>query len=94
MEKYFSRTDYKILVFKIVFLFVLFSILFYEVSSKYRNLHVLVVYILFDRSEVKMDKHDHLPLKVGQLAEAKSFLQGFRGAWFRCKVSILCSSTK
>ena len=37
-----------------------------------------------------MNNHDYLPFKVGQLAEAKSFLQGFRGAWFRCKVSILC----
>ncbi|KAL6335484.1 hypothetical protein AAG906_029727 [Vitis piasezkii] len=33
-----------------------------------------------------MDKHDHLPFKVGQFAEARSFLQGFRGAWFRCKI--------
>ena len=50
-------------------------------------------YILFDRSQVIMDKHDHLPFKVGQFAEARSFLQGFRGAWFRCKVSMLCSLT-
>ncbi|KAJ9700584.1 hypothetical protein PVL29_006069 [Vitis rotundifolia] len=33
-----------------------------------------------------MDGHEHLPFKVGQLAEARSFLQGFRGAWFRCKI--------
>ncbi|VFQ76820.1 unnamed protein product [Cuscuta campestris] len=28
----------------------------------------------------------HLPFEVGQTAEAKSFKQGFRGAWFRCKI--------
>ncbi|KAL6865335.1 hypothetical protein ACP4OV_016486 [Aristida adscensionis] len=27
-----------------------------------------------------------LPYKVGDFAEAKSFDEGFRGAWFRCKV--------
>ncbi|CAK7327204.1 unnamed protein product [Dovyalis caffra] len=32
-----------------------------------------------------MDEHD-LPFKVGQLVEARSFLQGYRGAWFRCKI--------
>ncbi|TXG72238.1 hypothetical protein EZV62_000817 [Acer yangbiense] len=32
-----------------------------------------------------MDK-DKLPLKVGQLAESRSFLSGYRGAWFRCKI--------
>lgn len=30
-------------------------------------------------------KH-RLPFKVGQEAEARSFITGFRGAWFRCKV--------
>ncbi|CAN1836534.1 hypothetical protein LINPERHAP1_LOCUS34808 [Linum perenne] len=29
---------------------------------------------------------DNLPFKVGQLVETKSFLKGFRGAWFRCKI--------
>ncbi|CAL5097054.1 unnamed protein product [Urochloa decumbens] len=27
-----------------------------------------------------------LPFKIGDLAEYKSFLTGYRGAWFRCKV--------
>ncbi|KAF6153251.1 hypothetical protein GIB67_036597 [Kingdonia uniflora] len=38
---------------------------------------------------VKMKKKNHhqrLPFKVGQQAESKSFLEGYRGAWFRCKV--------
>ncbi|XP_020101886.1 uncharacterized protein LOC109719548 isoform X2 [Ananas comosus] len=30
-------------------------------------------------------KH-RLPFKVGQEAEARSFITGFRGAWFRCKI--------
>ncbi|GAB2294537.1 hypothetical protein Dimus_028741 [Dionaea muscipula] len=33
-----------------------------------------------------MVKHNNLPFKVGQLAESKSFVTGFRGAWFRCKI--------
>ncbi|CAK9143561.1 unnamed protein product [Ilex paraguariensis] len=33
-----------------------------------------------------MDKHEVLPFKVGQLAEARSFLSGYRSAWFRCKI--------
>ncbi|KAI3698163.1 hypothetical protein L6452_31275 [Arctium lappa] len=33
-----------------------------------------------------MEELDVLHLKVGQLAEMKSFDQGFRGAWFRCKI--------
>lgn len=35
-----------------------------------------------------MDNAEHvdLPFKVGQMAESKSFLHGFRGAWFRCKI--------
>lgn len=33
-----------------------------------------------------MDKHHGLPFRVGQLAESKSFLAGYRGAWFRCKI--------
>ncbi|MCL7034957.1 hypothetical protein MKW94_015961 [Papaver nudicaule] len=28
----------------------------------------------------------NLPFKVGQQVEAKSFDEGFRGAWFRCKI--------
>eukprot|EP00257_Ricinus_communis_P019806 XP_015578900.1 uncharacterized protein LOC8276931 isoform X2 [Ricinus communis] len=32
-----------------------------------------------------MDKYN-LPFKVGQLAEARSFVSGYRGAWFRCKI--------
>jgi len=30
--------------------------------------------------------HQSLPFEIGQLAEAKSFKRGYRGAWFRCKV--------
>lgn len=33
-----------------------------------------------------MGKEDQLPFKVGQSAEAQSFENGFRGAWFRCKI--------
>lgn len=33
-----------------------------------------------------MLKEVQLPFKVGQSAEAQSFENGFRGAWFRCKV--------
>ncbi|KAJ4968084.1 hypothetical protein NE237_014785 [Protea cynaroides] len=35
---------------------------------------------------ITMDTDYKLPLKVGQDAEAKSFLTGYRGAWFRCKI--------
>ncbi|MCL7040234.1 hypothetical protein MKW94_016748 [Papaver nudicaule] len=28
----------------------------------------------------------NLPFEVGQQAEAKSFMEGYRGAWFRCKI--------
>lgn len=31
-----------------------------------------------------------LPYKIGDLAESKSFLNGYRGAWFRCKVRPPC----
>ncbi|XP_055825902.1 uncharacterized protein LOC129894305 [Solanum dulcamara] len=33
-----------------------------------------------------MLKEVQLPFKVGQSAEAQSFENGFRGAWFRCKI--------
>ncbi|KAJ4722622.1 Agenet domain protein [Melia azedarach] len=33
-----------------------------------------------------MDESGSLPFKVGQLAESRSFVSGFRGAWFRCKI--------
>ncbi|XP_057959326.1 uncharacterized protein LOC131151881 [Malania oleifera] len=33
-----------------------------------------------------MDKNSLLPFNVGQLAESRSFLVGFRGAWFRCRI--------
>ncbi|KAJ8531486.1 hypothetical protein K7X08_026920 [Anisodus acutangulus] len=33
-----------------------------------------------------MAKEYQLPFKVGQSAEAQSFENGFRGAWFRCKI--------
>ncbi|KAK9939735.1 hypothetical protein M0R45_016424 [Rubus argutus] len=29
---------------------------------------------------------DNLPFKVGQDIESRSFLKGYRGAWFRCKI--------
>uniref|UniRef100_A0A2P2K9M5 Uncharacterized protein LOC105129476 isoform X3 n=1 Tax=Rhizophora mucronata TaxID=61149 RepID=A0A2P2K9M5_RHIMU len=32
-----------------------------------------------------MDEHG-LPFKVGQLVEVRSFLTGYRGAWFHCKI--------
>ncbi|GAV85725.1 hypothetical protein CFOL_v3_29159, partial [Cephalotus follicularis] len=33
-----------------------------------------------------MDKKPILPFKVAQVVEARSFLKGYRGAWFRCKI--------
>ncbi|KAI3933898.1 hypothetical protein MKX01_028224 [Papaver californicum] len=33
-----------------------------------------------------MEAEQNLPFEVGQLAESKSFKDGFRGAWFRCKI--------
>ncbi|XP_051130387.1 uncharacterized protein LOC127250937 [Andrographis paniculata] len=36
-----------------------------------------------------MENAPNLPFKVGGLAEAKSFQQGFRGAWFRCKIKAI-----
>ncbi|XP_058200561.1 uncharacterized protein LOC131315400 isoform X4 [Rhododendron vialii] len=33
-----------------------------------------------------MQVEDLLPFKVGQLAESRSFLLGYRSAWFRCKI--------
>ncbi|KAG9451787.1 hypothetical protein H6P81_004691 [Aristolochia fimbriata] len=34
----------------------------------------------------RMDPVSELPFQVGQLVESMTFLQGFRGAWFRCKI--------
>ncbi|GMH08511.1 hypothetical protein Nepgr_010351 [Nepenthes gracilis] len=34
----------------------------------------------------KMAEDQPLPFKVGQLAESRSFVIGFRSAWFRCKI--------
>lgn len=33
-----------------------------------------------------MEDGANLPFKEGQLTECKSFLKGYRGAWFRCKI--------
>ncbi|XP_068649815.1 uncharacterized protein [Aristolochia californica] len=33
-----------------------------------------------------MDPFSKLQFEVGQLAESRTFVSGFRGAWFRCKV--------
>ncbi|KAL4590374.1 hypothetical protein LXL04_003303 [Taraxacum kok-saghyz] len=33
-----------------------------------------------------MENLDDLKFEVGQLAETKSFEEGYRGAWFRCKI--------
>nr|XP_027116452.1 uncharacterized protein LOC113734236 isoform X3 [Coffea arabica]XP_027116453.1 uncharacterized protein LOC113734236 isoform X3 [Coffea arabica]XP_027116454.1 uncharacterized protein LOC113734236 isoform X3 [Coffea arabica]XP_027116455.1 uncharacterized protein LOC113734236 isoform X3 [Coffea arabica] len=33
-----------------------------------------------------MEKYNDQPFKVGQLVEARSFMKGYRGAWFRCKI--------
>ncbi|KAJ3707922.1 hypothetical protein LUZ61_011627 [Rhynchospora tenuis] len=33
-----------------------------------------------------MNMKNHMPFKAGQIVEAKSFIQGYRGAWFRCRV--------
>ncbi|KAK8592032.1 hypothetical protein V6N13_062622 [Hibiscus sabdariffa] len=40
---------------------------------------------LYDLEFDIMDPHN-LPFEVGQLVETRSFLHGFRGAWFRCKI--------
>ncbi|KAG6418683.1 hypothetical protein SASPL_120887 [Salvia splendens] len=37
-----------------------------------------------------MENKVNLPFKVGQLAEVRSFEEGFRGAWFRCKIQKIC----
>ncbi|XP_059446697.1 uncharacterized protein LOC132178268 [Corylus avellana] len=42
---------------------------------------VLQLHCMMDHEE-----YVDLPFKVGQMAESRSFLQGFRGAWFRCKI--------
>ncbi|KAK6161373.1 hypothetical protein DH2020_004754 [Rehmannia glutinosa] len=34
-----------------------------------------------------MENEINLPFKVGELAEARSFEKGYRGAWFRCKIT-------
>ncbi|OVA01465.1 Tudor-like [Macleaya cordata] len=49
-------------------------------SSTHR--HLLLFYQLVATIEMK----HNLPFEVGQQAESKSFLLGFRGAWFRCKI--------
>ncbi|KAL6532383.1 hypothetical protein OROGR_014353 [Orobanche gracilis] len=37
------------------------------------------------RLQIIMENEVNLPFKVGEEAEARSFENGFRGAWFRCK---------
>ncbi|GER25500.1 agenet domain-containing protein [Striga asiatica] len=39
-----------------------------------------------------MENETYLTWEVGQLAEARSFEQGFRGAWFRCKITGVCET--
>lgn len=34
-----------------------------------------------------------LPFEAGQEVECRSFIPGYRGAWFRCKVTITVNST-
>ncbi|XP_019702987.1 uncharacterized protein [Elaeis guineensis] len=34
-----------------------------------------------------MDFEHELPFEAGQEAESKCFIEGFRGAWFRCKIT-------
>lgn len=38
-----------------------------------------------------MMKNIDLPFEVGQMAESRTFMSGFRGAWFQCKVSLSSS---
>ncbi|XP_049935734.1 uncharacterized protein LOC116267553 isoform X2 [Nymphaea colorata] len=33
-----------------------------------------------------MGSYHDLPFEIGQLAESKSFMKGYRGAWFRCQI--------
>jgi hypothetical protein len=49
----------------------------------------LEVFMLQLHCMMDHEEYVDLPFKVGQMAESRSFLQGFRGAWFRCKVSIV-----
>ncbi|KAL2920429.1 DUF724 domain-containing protein 10, partial [Bienertia sinuspersici] len=37
-------------------------------------------------SRLAMRKHQSPCFQIGQLAEARTFEQGYRGAWFRCKI--------
>ncbi|EHA8589365.1 hypothetical protein COCNU_scaffold009444G000040 [Cocos nucifera] len=38
-----------------------------------------------------MDFEHQLPFEVGQEAESKCFIEGFRGAWFHCKIKKIVS---
>lgn len=38
-----------------------------------------------------MDFKHQLPFEVGQEAESKCFIEGFRGAWFRCRIKKISS---
>ncbi|KAF8388197.1 hypothetical protein HHK36_026863 [Tetracentron sinense] len=55
-----------------------------ESQEKDRQVGGRLSYLLFDG--LTMDMNCHPPFKVGQQAESKSFISGFRGAWFRCKI--------
>lgn len=50
-------------------------------------------HIALDRSMIEnlssatdMNDHIQIPFQAAQMVEARSFLKGYRAAWFRCKV--------
>ncbi|CAI8600556.1 unnamed protein product [Vicia faba] len=53
-------------------------------STLLYSVHVL--YLRTGSLEAPLLKMSDLPFQVGELIESQSFLNGFRGAWFRCKI--------
>lgn len=47
----------------------------------------------YSSTETAKEMAKRLPFKIGQVVEAKSFSQGYRGAWFECKVRYLCQTS-
>lgn len=48
---------------------------------------IKVYLVVFQQGQkIVMENGTNLPFKVGDMAEARTFEEGFRGAWFRCQV--------
>jgi hypothetical protein len=62
----------------------------YSYISFLEAAYKLEVFLLQLHCMMDNEEYVDLPFKVGQMAESRSLQQGFRGAWFRCKVSIGC----